>query len=119
MRNKSGLQNPQIICDRRTAYLTRPGEPRRLEDATALRKDEFSELLKGIPPFQTKELLNVLGPVGVDPFLKVSFFKIFRQEERRQSSAHEPVVQVYLFCIREVSQAHRRKPQVVLAPREG
>ena len=119
MGDEGGFQDTQIVCNGRTAYFTRTGEPRRLEDAAALCKDEFGKLLKGIAPFQPEKFLNIFGPIGIDPFLKIPLLNIFRQKEWRQSAAQKPVLQIQLFCVGEVAQSHRSEPEIALASCKG
>jgi hypothetical protein len=109
----------QVVCNGRAAHLTGTSESRRLKDATTLCKDEFGKLLKGVSPFQPEKFLNIFGPIGVDPFLKIPFLDISSQKEWRQSAAQKPVLKVQLSCVGEIAQAHRREPEIVFASGEG
>src|SRR5439155_21976655 len=58
VRDKRGLQDSQVVCDRGTADLARTGQPNRLEDASALSQDQTIELQDRVTLTQAKHLLD-------------------------------------------------------------
>src|SRR5256885_1508637 len=70
------FENREIVGDGGPADFARGGKLRGLKNSTALRHEEFEETLKGSAPLQSEKLLDVLGPIGVDPFLKIALREV-------------------------------------------
>src|SRR5712691_10673448 len=115
MHHEGRLQHGQIIRDRRAADLTGAGEFGSFKDPAALRHEEFGKFLERVTSLQPKEFLHVLRPIGVHPLLEVPFREVFSQEERRQTTVEEAMVEVLSAKIFEVGRGHGREPQLSLA----
>ncbi|HUT87258.1 MAG TPA: hypothetical protein VMX15_04145 [Candidatus Heimdallarchaeota archaeon] len=113
------LKHLEVVADGGTGYFTRSSKAGRLEDATALRNQQLNKLLERGASFQTEQLLNILRPIGVHPFLKVPLRQTLGQEELRQPSTQEAAVEILAFKSRKIGQHHRRKPQIAFAPSQG
>ena len=114
MHDEGGLEDGHVVGDRRAAHLAGPGEGGGLEDAPALGQEELDQPLKRVAPFEPEQLENVLGPVGVQPFLKIALGKLAGQEEGRQPAPQEAMVEVAAAEVRQVGEGHRGKPHLGL-----
>ena len=91
MGHKCCFENSKVVGNSRAAHFTGASKSRGFENATTLRKDEFSKLLERRPPLLAKEFLNILGPIGIHPFLEISFRQRISQEKRGKPAMQETV----------------------------
>src|SRR5712692_4580630 len=114
MCHECGFEDRKVVRDRSATHFTWTRERRRLKEASALREKQFGELLKRMPTLDAEELLNVLGPIGVHPFLKVTFREGVCQEERRQATTEQSMFQRRPTEVFEVGRHHRGLTRVRL-----
>ena len=72
MSDERCLQDPEVVGNGGPAHLTRPGIAAGLENSPTMDEQKFNEPLERVTPFEAEQLLDVLGPVGVHPLLKVA-----------------------------------------------
>src|SRR3972149_4627083 len=87
------LQHRQIVGNCGAPHLAGPGEGRRLKYPATLSHQQLSKLLKGAAPLQPKELLDVLRPVRVHPFLELTLRERAGQKEGGETSVQEPMME--------------------------
>ena len=102
MDDEGGFEYRQIVGNGRPADLTGSGKTGRLKYASALSEQEFSKTLKGMPSFKPEEFLNILGPVGIHPFLEISFGSLLSKEELRHSASQETMSEIRSAEILEI-----------------
>lgn len=116
MDDKRGLKDGEVIADCRPARLTGPRKFRRFEDSSALREQKLGEPLEGKSPFQPEQFLDVFGPIGVHPFLKLPFRVLLGEEKRRQPASVQTPGEVRVSEIARIFGDHRRQPDFHFAP---
>src|SRR5271157_65341 len=84
---KRRLQDLQISTDCRAAHCTGTRKAGSFKDPAALGQHQLDELLERTAALQPEQFLDVLGPVGVHPLLKITLGELISQKERRQSPA--------------------------------
>jgi len=112
-----GLQDGEVLRDRRPADLAGSGEPRRFEHAAAVHQDQLGETPERTVLLHGEQLLDVLGPEGVHPFQEGAR-RLRREEVLRKSARTKAVLDVRIAERRAL--AHEKRPQVqfVLASRQ-
>ena len=106
------FKNLQIIRNGRLRHFARLGETLRLEHPARLDHQQFSEFQERMAAFQSKQFLDILGPIGVHPLLIVSLRQRVGQKERGQSAPQESVFQVGFAKIAQIRKRHRRQPKI-------
>jgi hypothetical protein len=118
MCDKRSFEHSEIIGDCCPTDLARAREPSCLEYASTLYQKEFYKPLKRSSPFQAKQLLNVLRPVGINPFLEVSIRNILGKKERGEPTAQEPVVEIHVLEVHQIEAIDRCEPEISFPTRQ-
>jgi len=120
MGNESGLEDFQVVSNRSATDFAWPRKSRCLENPAALRKQQLGEPLERIASLQPKQFLDVLRPIGVHPFLKVTLGQFAGEKKRRQPAPQETAPQITgMSEILHVFETHWRQPNIPFATGEG
>ena len=112
------FEDGEIVRDGGAADFARRGESGRLKNAAALGQEKFYESLEGSAALEAEEFLDVLGPVGIHPFLEIALGRFRRQEEGREAAMQQAMQEVGVAKVGQIRLDHRGEPQFRLAPGE-
>ena len=85
------------------------------KDAAALCEHQLDEPQERPAALHPEQLLDVAGPVGIEPLLKPALGSFVREKERRQPAVAEPVIDTARAELLLVPDGHRRQTEIALA----